>query len=384
MKRLRIRNVVANLLVFATTALGSAWLFHQHIELRDSEVQPVKFQKKTQRQSWSRFQRLGPLPASQFSAQLQFINDNEGWCADFDDLYHTTDGGETWQIIHSDGGIRSFHFINSQFGWMNNGELNRTADGGHTWTTIVTPMSGITGSLWSFYLQDDGKVGWIAGGIFYTRDEPSDCFNNASGYLPGGTPACLSGTIFRTDDGGRSWRQQPTSKYIGRFMSISFVDEKHGWAAGDADVIHTTDGGNTWSNVNRFKKGCTDYYELPDYQPAGITFMDRKNGLLMFDFGLVAKSTDGGNTWCGIADLPSSASAEQCTTELPGKFRDIAFKDANHGIGLDCVGVLFETRDGGASWQKVETGMSFHRILLTDKTNAWLVTQNADLITMKL
>src|ERR1051325_6173080 len=35
------------------------------------------------------------------------------------------------------------------------------------------------------------------------------------GYINSGTPACLNGAIFRTDDGGRSWRQQPTTKDIG-------------------------------------------------------------------------------------------------------------------------------------------------------------------------
>ena len=384
MKQLRIRSVIANLLVFVGTALSSAWLCHQYMKLRDSEVEPVKFQKKTQRRSSSRFEGLGPLPVYQSSAELQFINDNEGWCADFDDLWHTNNGGETWQLIYSDGGIRSFHFINSQFGWMNNGELHRTEDGGHTWTQIITPMSDSAGSLWSFHLQDDGQVGWIAGGIFYPRDEPSHCFNNAAGYLPSGTPSCLNGTIFRTDDGGQSWRQQPTAKHIGRFMSISFVDETHGWAAGDAGVLRTTDGGNTWSDHDRFKKGCEDYYELQDIHATGITFLDQKNGLLMFGSGLVAKSTDGGNNWCGIAELPSLASPDECTTTSPGKFHDITFKDASYGIALDCAGAMFETRDGGASWQKLEAGLRFHSILLADKTNAWLVTQNAELIRMRL
>ena len=156
-----------------------------------------------------------------------------------------------------------------------------------------------------FHLEEDGQVGWIAGGIFYPMEKPWHCFNNAAGVLKDGTPACLNGAVFRTDDGGLTWQEQPVTKSIGRFMSITFVDEKHGWVAGDAGVLHTIDGGNTWRDDDyRFKRGCENYYELQDIHPTGISFLDQKNGLLMFGSGLVAKSTDGGKTWQPPASMP--------------------------------------------------------------------------------
>jgi len=167
-------------------------------------------------------------------------------------------------------------------------------------------------------------------------------------------------------------------------MSITFADEKHGWVAGDAGVLHTIDGGNTWREDYRFKRGCENYFALQDIHPTGIAFLDQKNGLLLFGFGIVARSTDGGNSWCGIADLPSAALPEECHTELPGKFRDIAFKDPNYGIALDCIGVMFESHDGGATWQKVEDAMQFGSIPYHDDANAWLVTGNLELVRMKL
>ncbi len=373
---MKLRNV-ANLLVFLTTFLSSASLFHPAKEPEHDEILPVKFE--TQPQSSSRFQRAGHLPNEHPVTELQFINENEGWCADVDDLWHTDDGGKTWQLINSSG-FQSVHFINSYFGWASNSELHRTDDGGHTWSQIDTPITNRGGALWSFHLEENGQVGWIAGGLYYPMDKPWDCMNNAAGILKDGSPGCLNGAVFRTDDGGLTWREQPTRKSKGRFMSINFVDENHGWVAGDAGVLHTTDGGNTW-RADRFKKGCEDYYEMQDIEPIRISFSDQKNGLLMFDFDIVAKSVDGGKTWCGIADLPTSASPEECT---PRRFRHVAFKDASYGIAIDCLGVMFESSDGGATWQKLEDGIQFFSILFQDKTNAWVITRNHELIKVKL
>jgi photosystem II stability/assembly factor-like uncharacterized protein len=380
---MKLRSIIVNLLVFCATYLSSAWLFQVARELRDTEILPAKFAQQRPLQASSRFQIVGHLPTDHFVSALQFLNENEGWCADRDNLWHTDDGGQTWQFINSSG-VSSFHFINSHEGWMSNGELYRTGDGGHTWTLIVTPMSGFAGSLWSFHLQADGKIGWIAGGIYYPMEKPWLCINTAAGTLKSGTPGCLNGAVFRTDDGGRTWREQVTRSGIGRFMSITFVDEKHGWAAGDAGVLYTTDGGNTWRDDDRFKRSCEDYYDLQDTHPTEIKFLDQKHGLLMFRSGLVAKSTDGGQSWCGVADLPSAALPEQCYTEPPGKFRDIAFKDANYGIALDCVGVMFETHDGGATWQKVAIDAQLRSILFHNNTYDWVATPNLELVKMKL
>jgi len=87
-----------------------------------------------------------------------------------------------------------------------------------------------------------------------------------------------------------------------QFMSITFVDENHGWTAGDAGVLHTSDGGNTRCD-DRFKQGCENITSCPTHiQPESLS---RKEWLADVSLGLVAKNTDGGNTWCGIADLPN-------------------------------------------------------------------------------
>ncbi|WP_044530250.1 WD40/YVTN/BNR-like repeat-containing protein, partial [Herbaspirillum sp. B65] len=55
------------------------------------------------------------------------------------------------------------------------------------------------------------------------------------------------GYIILSDDGGASYRQAEQVPVDTTLTSVSFVDDKQGWAAGHGGVIlHTVDGGKTW------------------------------------------------------------------------------------------------------------------------------------------
>lgn len=82
--------------------------------------------------------------------------------------------------------------------------------------------------------------------------------------------------------------------------TVFFIDDKEGWAAGhDTLILHTTDGGESWSIQ----------YEDP------IT---------------------GG--------------------DLPKPILDIYFKDKLHGWAIGAFSLMLETQDGGANWEIVDTG----------------------------
>ena len=322
------------------------------------------------------------MPAGDVRRQLQFISEHEGWFSDPENLWHTTDGGKTWRLLATIGDIRRFHFANSHSGWMiKSQELYRTQNGGVTWDHIPTPLSDSAGSLYSFHFGANGKVGWIAGGVYYPV--AGRCMNSAAGLLPDYTPACLNGAVFRTDDGGISWQQQPTSRKPGRFMSIVFVDSDHGWVAGDAGVQHTTNGGRTWHG-DRFARGCEDYYALPDMYATTISFVDRWNGFLLFSSGLVAKSKDGGKTWCGLPDPPESDSCENCYLGIQRELRRVLFRDVSYGLALDGQGLLYESTDSGASWHRLDISITFESIGFLNDTNAWLISKENELVRVSL
>jgi hypothetical protein len=96
---------------------------------------------------------------------------------------------KSWPLVYSiqqesPEDIGEFSFVNSDLGWMIKfGELYRSENGGRTWDQVVTPMGGMKGSLWSFHLEKNGNLGWIAGGIYYPT-KLGNCINNATGILP--------------------------------------------------------------------------------------------------------------------------------------------------------------------------------------------------------
>lgn len=101
---------------------------------------------------------------------------------------------------------------------------------------------------------------------------------------------------------------------------------------GDAIVIKTTDGGNSWTSV----------FTGTDNGIEDICFTDLNTGYIAGWSAFFAKTTNGGTTW---------------TQQNPGSdiyyYTGVAFKDADHGIVSaqtnSAFGVWY-TSDGGATW----------------------------------
>jgi len=77
-------------------------------------------------------------------------------------LNKSTDLGETWSSASQGSGLNfSFHFINSETGWLSNGSvIRRTTNGGANWT--IQPGTAI--SVLTMYFTDQ-LHGWAAGTI---------------------------------------------------------------------------------------------------------------------------------------------------------------------------------------------------------------------------
>jgi photosystem II stability/assembly factor-like uncharacterized protein len=387
----RVRALVTRVIVLGITSLASIWLFetnHEHKNVDSPKTDDVA-QPEHPLYLSSKFEWIGNLPtAVSGSYGLQFIDESEGWLFQGKHLWHTKDGGKTWSHIYSIDeesfdDIREIRFVHSGLGWMMRlSELYRSENRGRTWDHIRTPMDGTEGSLWSFHFEKHGKLGWIAGGIYYptTLD---NCINNATGILPDGSYTCLNGAVFQTEDGGLTWYQQSTTRNVGRFLSIDFIDSEHGWVAGDAGVLHTIDGGRTWRG-DKFRAGCKDYYRLQDMHPASTFFLDREIGWLFFSSGLIAKSTNGGRTWCNLFD-PATLWPNDDEHVFPTRQIDnVHFQSATDGVALDTEGLLYESNDGGATWKREGTLIKFDSLAFLDASNGFAISKDKRLFRFRL
>jgi len=159
------------------------------------------------------------------------------------------------------------------------------------------------------------------------------------------------GEIFKTSDGGVSWKQPSTITSSG-LRCVGFANAAKGWVGTlhpDNFFFMTTDSGKTWNRVDN----------IPEPKPLGICGISVVNENIVYASGLfddaprVIKTTDGGQTWQTI-DLSAHARA----------LVDCYFFSADSGFVVGAMGTTFQdqrtrvlfTADGGKKWSVRFTG----------------------------
>lgn len=102
------------------------------------------------------------------------------------------------------------------------------------------------------------------------------------------------GIILTTRD-GEQWTQVPSPVDV-MLNAVYFVDDRHGWAVGhDASILHTADGGKSWS--------LQAYGGNGDGNPfMDVLFTDLSRGYAVGAYGLFKVTEDGGSTWTDLSD----------------------------------------------------------------------------------
>jgi photosystem II stability/assembly factor-like uncharacterized protein len=287
---------------------------------------------------------------------LRFINQTDGWLVVDRRLWRTRTGGNGWQIVYTSDDelhfIDAIQFDNSSTGWISVFDrIYKTEDRGDSWSLLTKPFPD--GFIVQFRFQPDGKHGWVAGA---SKGSPSQkSFVETYSSVPDGDG--YRQLLSRTEDGGRTWHQMPFPSRKG--ISLWYIlDDEHAWAIGD-EVFSWQNG--TWVK-NNDAPGCdaTEFLrnlhggDSPSY-PRAAYFLDSLRGWVSFSSGYVAKTTDGGKTWCDLLNPRTVWS----TPGLLTYFERLSFIDADRGWGLDGDGRVYQTEDGGASWSKVIANVTF-------------------------
>ena len=311
---------------------------------------------------WEYLPNIGlDSPANRFQ-DVYFTNYQTGFAVSLPyKTFKTNDGGTNWRVVANGttgvSGGRSIEFLDGgKIGIAGgfNGKIARTDDSGETWNDIAASIPDTA--------TDFSKHG-ICGISHY---------NNS--FYAVGIFGSTTAHFYTSKDKGISW----TTKYIDTnlingLVDVCFTSEDIGFISGTkirygsgefGVVLKTTDGGNTWRKVFEGKIGALN--AIWKLQFIGSNF--GVGAIQTNDTIAMIKSIDGGENWTIIGS---------------------GFKPANFyyygGIGTQSVGFvtplkgwlggyfggIVETNDGGVTWDSLSFGLNFNRIFVMDSNHAY-------------
>ena len=175
------------------------------------------------------------------------------------------------------------------------------------------------------------------------------------------------GHVLHSADEGRTWTQVqvPGSANL---TAVYFMDDKHGWAVGHAELIlRTADGGDSWERV---------HFAPENLQPLlDVWFADSERGLAVGAYGVIYASTDGGRVWTEVpfAPEPLAAATQVNAGDMEAEV-DLGFEFHLNAIargpgqrlylGAE-AGRIFRSDDDGTTWRELPSPYdgSFYGIL---------------------
>ncbi len=243
----------------------------------------------------------------------------------------------------------SIRMMDEKNGWgIDDTHVVRTDDGGTTWYN-VTPQGATQLGYSATYDFLDELHGWVL------ISDPSNP---------------LVGTLYRTADGGVSWK---TSTVNFTSHNILFIDQKNGWAMADLGagagsmgiaVYQTTDGGDTWTQTytnDPNQTGAGDSLPLGGIKD-GMSILDMKTawiGGVTYSPGTIYlyQTKDAGHTWA-LSPVPVPNGYEQAEAETIGPqvisptliYLPLHLTN-QYGVML----AVYVSRDGGQSWIQTPT-----------------------------
>ncbi len=194
-----------------------------------------------------------------------------------------------------------------------------------------------------------------------------------------GYAAGFSLNIIKTTDGGATWtnlfpnlpeavRNYVTSQPTQEFWDLDFSDDNNGYVVGyNGQVLKTTDGGATWTHKPNFGTGT---YRDIDVRSESLAYLALHGNNLQ-------KSTDGGMTWANMT-YPTVAA----------HFFSTYFINDNTGFATGQPvagqpGYVLKTTDG-ANWTNTAlgaTGQIFNRVVFVSNTNGFIVGAGGKIFT---
>ena len=310
--------------------------------------------------STAQLEWINPKPTGHHCYAVKFIDQQNGLILNQNgDLLSTSDQGVTWNFFQNFPGTNALDIeaksgtgiISTVYGfiWI-------SKDNGRTWLKKNTGLEFnfsfvdvvskdtlfIGNTSGKIFRSDDGGNTWkqFNCGSFITRIE---FINSKVGFA--GTNSTF---ILKTEDGGLTWQRLSFGIYTQTTYAINFYDLNIGYVnRGNSELLSTKDGGKTWSTYT-----ISDNINSFNFVSADLTYACSENGK-------VYRTINGGLSW----EIVSSSKIG---------LRSLSFVNDNIGFAVGLRGRIIKTIDGGNTWNSyVSTYDDIKSLNLTDKRNGF-------------
>lgn len=360
---------------------------------------------------------------------VHFVSASEGWAVGLDEVIaHTTNGGATWVLQKNlvfngspspDAAPIDFYdvfFTDARTGWAVGWPeaIFKTTDGGATW---------VEQHLHRVYWGDrNGDGTWDHQDWCTTWNSTEQyCSKKVGVYLRkvgfadarNGWTVGRFGFIFKTDDGGATWRAIPQTSavrplpvpctypaghsqagqprpdvvsYNPHLFTVDVISPNEVWIGGGSEADepcatgwlrmlgHTTDGGQTWRYLYEAENGGQlegngrlfdlKFSRNADGSAGPIGWAVGGNGTARAN---ALQTTDGGQTWRQVRSASNFSNA----------YYGLAFLSPSDIWMAGWGGLILHSGDGGASWRQQTSGTSsqLRRVFFFDQNNGWIAGQ---------
>lgn len=376
-----------------------------------------------------------------FFTSIAFPSPQVGYVVGDGHILKSLDGGKNWNEVYFDStaDLQSLAFPSPTLGFAvgDTGLVLKTTDGGNSWTIqhlcdtvsftsigIFSPdtliLNGFEYSVTYYYSESVNYRSTDGGNTWVRLQLPPDSWHTLCIHAQSGGIAYISGKygcLTKTMDYGDTWvslfeNKTPPVQWESGFYGIDFPTIQTGYAVADRTIIKTTNGGETWNDLDTVFQyenmqavdfandniGCIGGNFLYSTLDGGVTWVKRTSGpggihaiafagttvcVAVGHNGLFLRSTDYGQSWTAVTGVPEAdyrtvCFADQITGYVAGDkgwdsyimkttdagvtwnvistgyyLADLDFPNSETGFGVGGDGHIIRTTDGGMSWEQV-------------------------------